>query len=207
VLTTLIRRSVLRIRDDLAIEFANTAHNPSDPAGSLAGWRDLVDFLELRGALGRPELETLRAMGETDARRGADAFEQSLKLRETIRSVLGAMAAGKPLRASWIADVNEVLAHGMGSERLVRHDATWRLGFVPLRPEPLRALAPIARSIGDLISAGPVGEVRRCANPRCVLFFRDRSRTRRRRWCSMAICGNRIKVATHLRRQGRRAGP
>jgi predicted RNA-binding Zn ribbon-like protein len=69
--------------------------------------------------------------------------------------------------------------------------------------EPLRALAPIARSIADLIAQGGGVRIRKCANPRCVLYFRDTSRTGRRRWCSMAVCGNRMKVAAHIRRHGR----
>ena len=66
------------------------------------------------------------------------------------------------------------------------------------------------RSWGDLVDflelRGRGTDIRRCANPRCHLYFRDPSRTRRRRWCSMAVCGNRMKVAAHLRRHGRR-GP
>jgi predicted RNA-binding Zn ribbon-like protein len=55
------------------------------------------------------------------------------------------------------------------------------------------------------LAASPAGsQIKRCANPRCVLYFRDTSRTRRRRWCSMAVCGNRMKVAAHARRHGRR---
>jgi predicted RNA-binding Zn ribbon-like protein len=78
------------------------------------------------------------------------------------------------------------------------------LGFTPMSAEPFRALAPIARSMADLVSQGRRAEIKRCANPRCVLYFRDRSRAHRRRWCSMAVCGNRMKVAAHARRHGRR---
>jgi len=62
----------------------------------------------------------------------------------------------------------------------------------------------VARALALLIAGGPGAGVRRCANPACVLYFRDRSRARRRRWCSMAVCGNRMKVAAHARRHGRR---
>jgi predicted RNA-binding Zn ribbon-like protein len=61
-------------------------------------------------------------------------------------------------------------------------------------------LAAIARSAAELIVEGPNAPVRLCANPACRLFFYDDSRTHRRRWCSMAVCGNRHKVASFLRR-------
>jgi predicted RNA-binding Zn ribbon-like protein len=42
--------------------------------------------------------------------------------------------------------------------------------------------------------------VRRCANPACVLLYHDVSKAGRRRWCDMAVCGNRAKAAAHLAR-------
>lgn len=191
-----IRRSFIKIGSDLGIDFAN--------AGALHSWVDLVDFLELRGALTRADGADLRAMGEKDARRCAAAFSHGLQFRETVRAMLGAMAAKRPLQAGRIAEVNQALSWGTGADRLVRHESGWRLGFTPARDEPLRVLAPIARSIAELAALGRAVEIRKCANPRCVLYFRDRSRAKRRRWCSMAVCGNRMKVASHARRHGRR---
>jgi predicted RNA-binding Zn ribbon-like protein len=191
-----VRRSFIKIGRDLGIDFAN--------AGALHGWVDLVDFLELRGALTRADGAELRAMGEKDARRCAAALSQGLQFRETVRAMLGAMAAKRPLKASWIVEVNQALSWGTGADRLVRHETGWRLGFTPAQNDPLRVLAPIARSIADLAAVGRAVEIRKCANPRCVLYFRDRSRGGRRRWCSMAVCGNRMKVASHALRHGRR---
>lgn len=45
------------------------------------------------------------------------------------------------------------------------------------------------------------GRLRPCANPDCRLFLIDRSRPGTARWCSMAVCGNRMKVRAHARRQ------
>lgn len=188
---------------DLAVEFANTVHLPADPAGSLHSWSDLVDFLELRGGVASGDGAMLRRMGETDARRCAGALAQALRLRETIRAMLDAMASKRSLRAQWVAEVNQALASGAGASRLLRQDTGWRLGLSPGPAGPLRVLTPIARAIADLVVSSPSVEIRKCANPRCVLYFRDRSRTRRRRWCSMTVCGNRMKVAAHVRRHGR----
>ena len=199
-----VRREVLRISGDLAVEFANTIHSPAGPSGALQSWSDLIDFLELRGGLAPGDGGMLRAMGATDARRCAAALAEALRLRETIRAMLGAMASKRSLRAQWVAEVNQALAAGVGAARLLRQESGWRLGLSPGPAGPLQALAPIARAIADLAVSGRSVEIGKCANPRCVLYFRDRSRTRRRRWCSMAVCGNRMKVAAHVRRHGRR---
>ncbi|HKC06539.1 MAG TPA: ABATE domain-containing protein [Methylomirabilota bacterium] len=199
----IVRREVVKVGGDLAVEFANTVHAPGDPAGSLHSWSDLVDFLELRGGVSPADGTALRAMGATDARRCASTFAEAIRLRETIRAMLDAMARKGSLRAGWVAEVNQALASGAGASRLVRQDSGWRLGLAPGPAGPLRVLAPIAGAVADLAASGRSVEIHKCANPRCLLYFRDRSRTRRRRWCSMAVCGNRMKVAAHARRHGR----
>src|SRR5262249_172199 len=162
--------------------------------GSLRSWADLVDFVELRGGVTRAEGGELRAMGERDARRSAAAFDEAMRFRETARILLGAMVSRRPLQAQWIGGGNPALAPGTGAGGLVGGGAGWRLGLARVSDKPLRILAPIAQSLADLAALGRTAEIRKCANPRCVLYFRDRSRTRRRRWCSMAVCGNRMKV-------------
>ena len=201
IVTGLARRSFIKIGNSLAVDFANTVYGPGEEDGALHSWRDLVDFLDLRGGVSRPEAERLRAMGESDARRCAKAFAQALELRDTVRAMLGAMAAKRQLRASWIHAVNRGLASGIGGDRLLRQDGGWLLAFVPAATDPLRALAPIAHSMAQLVEQGNRASIRNCANPACVLYFCDTSRTRRRRWCSMAVCGNRMKVAAHARRR------
>lgn len=199
-----VRREFIKVGGDLAVDFANTVFAPGDPTGSLHSWADLIDFLELRGGLVSGDGAMLRAMGATEARRCAAALAQALRLRETIRAMLGAMASKRPMRAQWVGEVNQALETGAGASRLLRQDTGWRLGLSPGPAGPLQALAPIARAIAELVVSGRSVEIGKCANPRCLLFFRDRSRTRRRRWCSMAVCGNRMKVAAHIRRHGRR---
>jgi predicted RNA-binding Zn ribbon-like protein len=44
-----------------------------------------------------------------------------------------------------------------------------------------------------------------CAHPECRWVFSDASRGARRKWCDMATCGNRAKVARH--RERKRAVP
>ncbi|WP_308466397.1 CGNR zinc finger domain-containing protein [Rathayibacter soli] len=48
-----------------------------------------------------------------------------------------------------------------------------------------------------LRGAGP-DNIRQCEHPSCVLYFHDT--TGRRRWCSMAGCGNRAKAQRHYSR-------
>ncbi|WP_246856811.1 CGNR zinc finger domain-containing protein [Brenneria corticis] len=62
-------------------------------------------------------------------------------------------------------------------------------------------LGPIAELAASLISEKSFELVRKCEHPECSLWFYDRTKAHRRRWCSMALCGNRAKVARFRRQQ------
>ncbi|MFH9190496.1 CGNR zinc finger domain-containing protein [Streptomyces globisporus] len=63
-----------------------------------------------------------------------------------------------------------------------------------------------ARNYLRLLDTAP-DRIRRCAQPDCIRHFVDTSRNGTRRWCSMALCGNRAKVARHyVRNRETRAG-
>lgn len=52
----------------------------------------------------------------------------------------------------------------------------------------------------DTLRISSPGRLRPCANDECHLFLLDRSKPNTARWCSMAICGNRMKARRHYRR-------
>ena len=70
-------------------------------------------------------------------------------------------------------------------------------GSTFVAPTAAAALSSLARDAVDLF-AGPLARrIRVCAAESCGLLLLDTSRAGRRRWCSMALCGNRAKVRTH----------
>lgn len=52
----------------------------------------------------------------------------------------------------------------------------------------------------DALRISSPGRLRPCANSGCRLFLIDRSKPNTARWCSMAICGNRMKARRHYLR-------
>jgi predicted RNA-binding Zn ribbon-like protein len=56
-------------------------------------------------------------------------------------------------------------------------------------------LAPVAEAVADLLADGDFNLVRHCEGNACVLWFYDRTKGHRRRWCTSTGCGNRAKVA------------
>jgi predicted RNA-binding Zn ribbon-like protein len=66
-------------------------------------------------------------------------------------------------------------------------------------PESL--LLPIGEEIAKFICNEDFKYVKACEGSTCTLLFVDRTRGRGRRWCSMAICGNRAKQVAHRNRR------
>jgi predicted RNA-binding Zn ribbon-like protein len=65
---------------------------------------------------------------------------------------------------------------------------------------PRSLLFPVAEAIAQSICIEDFTYVKACEGPGCTLLFADHTRRHARRWCSMAICGNRAKQAAHRER-------
>ena len=65
-------------------------------------------------------------------------------------------------------------------------------------PESL--LLPIGEALARCVCDEDFTDIRACEGQRCTLMFADHTRGRGRRWCSMAMCGNRAKQAAHRQR-------
>jgi predicted RNA-binding Zn ribbon-like protein len=64
-------------------------------------------------------------------------------------------------------------------------------------------LAPVAEAVADLLANVDFDLVRHCEGNACVLWFYDRTKGHRRRWCTSTGCGNRAKVAAFRERASR----
>ncbi len=72
------------------------------------------------------------------------------------------------------------------------------------RPEGRSAAAAAVLAWDALRVSGP-GRLRPCANEECRLFLIDHSKPNSARWCSMAVCGNRMKARRHYQRSRQEA--
>ncbi len=71
----------------------------------------------------------------------------------------------------------------------------WTLSVAPDRELAVRAILA-----WDAPARPNPGRLRPCANDECRLFLIDRSKANPARWCSMAVCGNRMKARRHYQR-------
>jgi predicted RNA-binding Zn ribbon-like protein len=189
-----------RIGNHLATDFVNTVYDPDHPTGSLRSAKDVVAFLVATGSLETVAAKELRRT-LSDVSVAKHWFDRAISLRAAITESLFAFEARRTLPRPSIEPINEILRSAAGYESLVALTPTGGdLQFVLVAATPAAALAPLAHAAAELL-ADSRSPVRKCANPECVRHFVDDSRTGRRRWCEMAVCGNRAKATAFLERK------
>lgn len=183
----------------LAVDFANAPGHPAMALRSMS-WEELVLFLEAADIVSPERGAQLMALPRTNVNAADHLLALATRLREGLRSAFGAIVRKERISRDWIQPINEILRITEGHDELT-FDGRWKLEFMAREQGLEWLLAAIARSAAEIIVEGPEARLRRCANPHCSLFFCDTSRTHRRRWCSMAVCGNRHKVKSFARRR------
>lgn len=179
----------------LALDFVNCI-----PPNNELSWDRLIAFLQA-ARIATPERGSeLFALRHSDPQAADGLLRKAHRLGSALREAFHALLHKQKISREWIEPVNEILRITEGHDELVPSGADWELEFVAREDSLEWLLAAVARSAAEIIAEGAQAPLRLCANPHCKLFFYDTSRTHQRRWCSMAICGNRSKVAAFARR-------
>jgi len=181
--------------DRLCLDFVNTI-----PSHGELSWEGLIVLLEATRIVSSERGAKLLVLPESDPQSAQGLLLKAQRLSTSLRKALTAMHRKQKIAGEWVEPVNEILRITEGHDELIFEDGAWRVEFVAREGGLDWLLAAIARSAAELVAEGPKAPLRICANPHCGLFFYDKSRTHRRRWCSMSTCGNRSKVATFARR-------
>jgi predicted RNA-binding Zn ribbon-like protein len=170
---------------ELVRRFVNTrdieeGSDELDSSDALLTWFAGVDLLDDGAAADKKDLE------------------RALALREGIRALLLANN-GEEIEAVRIRELNRATE----SVRLtVRFDND---GGAALRSESPGVSAALGRILATVVRAMDEGSWNRlkvCPNDACQWAFYDRSKNRSGKWCTMEVCGNRMKARAFRQRQG-----
>lgn len=151
---------------------------------AFTGPTSLRDWLGQNGLL--PEDE---AVGESDV-------VWVKEVRRGLRSLLGANNGGE-------IDPEALITLNRAAERaalLVRFGPDGRAAIGTGAEGVEGAIGRVLESVVAGMEDGTWGRLKTCANSGCGWVFYDRSRNRSGRWCSMEVCGNRVKTRTYRRR-------
>jgi predicted RNA-binding Zn ribbon-like protein len=193
------RDGFLFVGNHLALDFLNTCPlQNGEVIELLPDFDALLGWFKAAGLLSAGDVANLRQRwgDSAQARRVVEAMRE---LRERLRKEVLARERGSAVHRRVIDELNHLMAEHPMLTRLKGggSGSTTELWFHPRRPEDL--FAPLAHSAATLFADVDRTRVRKCGQ--CILHFYDISKKGTRRWCSMRLCGNRIKVAAYAARQ------
>lgn len=122
-------------------------------------------------------------------------------LRTKLRKMAEEIVAGKTVPPSIIEALNQLLSQRPGYSQLIRTHGRYERIFTSSTQGHVRLLAILAEAASDLLSTATLALIRKCRNDACILYYYDTTKNHARQWCSMQLCGNRIKVASHYERK------
>jgi predicted RNA-binding Zn ribbon-like protein len=142
-------------------------------------------------------LDSLEAVNDWTATLGLRPITASdiASIRRLREEVCLAIEDSRPASIDWL---NTRIAQCRIAPTIARDGAG--VSFRPPDPDSLEAfvLAAIAGSVAD----GSWTRMHLCANKsECGVAFYDRSRSRQGKWCSAAVCGNRLNSRAHRQRR------
>ncbi len=199
------RPPAIFIADSLGLDFLNSIATPVDtPVDWLDGGDGLLQWLaqaELVPANALDELKARAMPGELD-----NVADQARALREWfrgfVRKHMGRPLAPKALRE--LAPLNKLLERDEAFSQISRHrerdDDRFELRAMRRWRSPESLLLPVGEALAKFVCEEDFADIKACEGHSCTLIFADHTRRRARRWCSMAICGNRAKQAAHRKR-------
>ena len=193
------------IADALGLDFLNSIATPVDtPVDWLDSGDGLLKWLARAKLVPADVLDELKARampGELDK-----VADQTRALREWFRGFVR-KHMGRPLTPNALHELgplNSLLERDEAFSQIsrYRHSDGVGLELQMMRrwrsPESL--LLPIGEALAKFVCEEDFTNVKACEGHSCTLVFADHTRRRARKWCSMAICGNRAKQAAHRNR-------
>ncbi|QGU14045.1 hypothetical protein GNG27_05020 [Leclercia sp. 119287] len=180
----------LFLADNLALDFINSEYGTGEERHDcFEDNLSVIDWLETAGLVPKG----------TEA--PDDLLFEARQLRDAARAVVH--AAMKSVAAN-LTVINKVLQAGRPEIALQWDENTqrYRVDVCSNALSSAGLLWPIADALVKLVTDDKFEYVRQCEAHNCILLFHDLSKSHRRRWCSMATCGNRMKVAAYRNRKG-----
>lgn len=206
------RSPAVFIADAIGLDFLNSISTPIDvPVDTLETGEGLLAWLEEAGMVPAKALKQFRSNAMPGELDGVAA--QARSLREWFRAFV-LERKGRPLTPAdlkALEPLNRLLARDEAFKTIVPrgqdNGPTFELQSTRRWRAPEALLVPIGESLAQLVCQEDFSDVKACEGHDCTLIFVDHTRGRQRRWCSMAVCGNRAKQAAHRHRMHKARRP
>jgi predicted RNA-binding Zn ribbon-like protein len=130
--------------------------------------------------------------------RGRSVLAQPREVRRVAADAVGQARRGKRVDPADLVALNDAQRAAPAIRELTGNGALVTAARRRAGPAGARLAAWLAEETADLLTSGSITKVRECEAEDCIMLFLPAHP--RRRWCSAARCGNRVRVARHYRR-------
>jgi predicted RNA-binding Zn ribbon-like protein len=181
------------------LDFLNTKPVLADgPTELLPDVRVLERWLIASGMLASPKSRSI-VRSWRHSTEAAAFLRQLVAFRERLREAVVRIESGSSPGDAFLAEVNSLLLqYPLHSSVHKRNGSVVKETHFELR-KPADLWAPIVDATADILAETESARIRKCES--CVVHFFDTSKKGSRRWCSMNICGNKLKVAAYQQRK------
>jgi predicted RNA-binding Zn ribbon-like protein len=128
-------------------------------------------------------------------------LEEATGYRAQLHQGIVKLTNGLGISTALVDATNAYLSRRAAWQKLEQDKSGYRVTTV-FQPE--RApdyLLAIAQSFAMLLAEGDLSRLRKCVNPYCVLYYYDTSKGGQRSWCSLDLCGNKLRMAASRARR------
>jgi predicted RNA-binding Zn ribbon-like protein len=182
------------VAEEPALDFCNTraGWGTPEPREYLTSYNHLVLWAREAGLMTPPAAARLRRGAKREPGQAARVLERVSALRDGLYVVCTAFSS-----AAW--DTVAAEAHKASAAAvLVKDEPPGRRWVIPESAGLDLPALEVARAAGDFLASTDLAVVGRCPGDGCGWLFLDAHH--RRRWCTMAVCGNRAKARRHASR-------
>ena len=179
---------------DLSLDFVNTVHDRHEEPlrNLLQNYLDLVTWIHSADAINNSQKESLLKMGWENQIKATQVYKDALQLREALYDLVVNMINREDVSPVTMQMINQWLSRAFSNLELTRFNSHFVLDWKGENFELESVIWPIIRSFAYLITSEDRKRIKQCGN--CGYLFVDNSKNKSRRWCSMEICGNRVKA-------------
>jgi predicted RNA-binding Zn ribbon-like protein len=185
----------------IALDFVNTLGGRiGDRKERLPNYAALLAWTEEAKILPKRRIEALLEQAGRTPGQAIRVLREAIALRAALFEVFSAVAERRVVPDNALGKLNTCLIEGASFVRLAHQGRQFGWDWGGSNAQLNAMLWPVARAAADLLTSADLAKLRMCAADDCEWLFLDTTRNRRRRWCDMQTCGNRVKARRHYER-------
>ena len=199
-------RNLELVGGSLCLDFVNTVSTRNEGLRReyLTSYGELLAWGHHIGILTSEEAQALQDRAAHRPDLAAAALDRALALREVLYHIFLAIAHDRAPGKADLDAFNRALREGLSRMEIAPAGGAFAWTWAVDAGNLDRVVWPVVRSAADLLTSGNLERVRQCAGESCDWLFVDLSKNQSRRWCSMNMCGSRVKSRRYYRRKAQK---